>query len=292
MKQQIELVKNTPQSVLGEGPMWHPLNNSLYWVDIVGMKLHCYNPLNKYTETLELPSMVGTVAPANGLYEVLVALENGIFGLDKQGQLVKLADYPADELPNNRFNDGKIDPKGRLWVGTMNKEVVDKAGNLYLLEGGKWQIKQAEVTISNGLAWSVNKQTMFYIDTSQYQIWAYDYDCDRGVIDNKKVVVEIPEELGAPDGMTIDQQGMLWVAHWGGSAVIRWNPDTGERMETIELPVPHVTSCTFGGEALDTLYITTAQEGLNDTELKKFPLSGCLFRVKMDVQGLPANIWR
>lgn len=291
MAQGIEVVKNTPQAILAEGPVWHPIEKVLYWVDISGMKLHRYDPRCMKTQTFEMGSMIGTVAPATGKFTVVVALESGICGIDAKGTKHKLANYPAGEMGGNRFNDGKCDPAGRLWVGTMNKAVHEAAGNLYCWEGQEWCVKQAGVTISNGLAWSSAAQTMYYIDTPEYVVWAYDYDVQSGYIENKRVAITVAKNLGAPDGMTMDAEGMLWIAHWGGRAVIRWNPMTGQIMEKIEVPAPHVTSCTFGGDDLQTLYITTAREGLSENEWVQYPFSGALFELKTTVRGIPATLW-
>ena len=291
MAQNIEVVKNTPKAMLGEGPIWHPLENVLYWIDISGMKLHRYDPIQMITRTFDMGSMIGTVVPAKHPYSVVVALETGIYAIDVEGKRFKLTSYPDDEMCNNRFNDGKCDPAGCLWVGTMNKNVVQDAGHLYCFDGQDLIVKQSGVTISNGIAWSTDAKTMYYIDTPDFVVYAFDYDLKTGTVSNKRVVITIAEDLGAPDGMTIDSEGMLWIAHWGGSAVIRWNPISGQIMEKIEVPAPHVTSCTFGGGDLQTLYITTARDGLSKKEFEMYPLSGALFKIHTTVKGVSANVW-
>lgn len=292
MIQTREAVKNTPLAILGEGSLWHPIEKVLYWVDISGMKLFRYDPLTEQCRTFMTGSMIGTVVPAAHTYAVVVALETGIYGMDDEGSLYKLADYPVGELQNNRFNDGKCDPAGRLWVGTMNKEVHTAAGNLYCWQDKEWCVKQSGVTISNGPAWALCEKIMYHTDTADYAICAYDYNLKNGHICNRRMVIEVARHLGAPDGMTIDDEGMLWVAHWGGNAVIRWNPLTGQLMEKIEVPAPHVTSCAFGDKHLQTLYITTAREGLSEEQLLKYPLSGALFKIQTNAKGVSAALWR
>ncbi len=291
MGQKVEVVKNTPAAILGEGAVWHPIEKVLYWVDITGEKLHCYDPVKNENKTYPMGSMIGTVVPAIGKFSVVVALESGIHGVSGEGVLQKLTGYPK-EMQNNRFNDGKCDPAGRFWVGTMNKNVVKDAGNLYAFDGHELTVKQANVTISNGIIWSTDGQTMYYIDTPEFAIFAYDFDLETGNLSNRRVAVKIPNQLGAPDGMTIDSEGMLWVAHWGGKAVICWNPESGEQIQRIEIPAPHVTSCAFGDENLQTLYITTAREGMTDQQLQQYPLSGSLFKIQLDEQGSKAGIFK
>lgn len=281
----VEGIKNTPLSLLGESPVWHPLEKVLYWVDITGEKLHRYNFEKEETETFEMGCMIGCVVPATKNYSVIVALETGIFGRTASGAFDKLSSYPSGELDANRFNDGKCDSAGRLWLGTMNKNVVKKAGNLYAFDGNNPLLKQTGITISNGMEWSKDGRTMYYIDTFDYTVYKYDFDLLTGSISNRRTAIKVAEKYGAPDGMTIDSRGMLWIAHWGGSAVRCWNPETGKMIQKIRVPAPHVTSCTFGGKNMDTLFITSAIEGLSEIQMKDFPLSGSVFKIKLDVEG-------
>lgn len=290
-KTKVEPVKDTPTAKLGEGAIWHPAENALLWVDITEGKLFMYHPQKGMIHNISLESMVGTVVPASDKYLAVVAQETGIFGVTHDERLQLLAPFPSDAKNNVRFNDGKCDPMGRFWVGTMSKSGEANAGNLYMLNGDSLIVKQSAVTISNGIVWDTNKNLMYYIDTPTQRVFAYDYVPKTGEISHRREVVKIPMGLGSPDGMTIDAEGKLWIAHWGGYGVYRWDPENGQLLEKIEVPAPNVTSCAFGGEDLSTLYITTAREGLTEEELKQYPLSGSLFSVKTNVKGLPAYLF-
>jgi len=273
------------KSQLGEGPIWHPNENILYWVDITQGILNCWNPSTGRTHQWEMGSMIGTVALVypEGL---LVALESGIHLFSHREGLQKLVDFPEPPEMGNRFNDGKCDASGRLWVGTMNKQVQAKAGSLYCYDGQTLISKLSELTISNGMAWSVDQRTFYFIDTVDYAVVAFDFDNQTGNISNKRKVINVTSDMGAPDGITIDCDGMLWIAHWGGSCVARWNPENGELLERVEVPAPNVSCCSFGGEDLQTLYITTAREGLTEKQLLEFPLSGGVFFYKAKTAGI------
>lgn len=191
-----------------------------------------------------------------------------------------------EDISHTRFNDGKCDPAGRFWGGTMAVSEAKPAGSLYCLNTDHKVKKMIDdVTVSNGLAWSPDHSTMYYIDTPTQKVVAYDYDLDTGNISNKRTVVTIPEAEGKPDGMTIDEKGRLWVAHWQGYQVSCHDPATGEKLIKIEVPVEKVTSCCFGGDNLDELYITTASTGLEKDDLEKQPYAGGLFKVKPGVKG-------
>ncbi|MCL4160813.1 UNVERIFIED_CONTAM: hypothetical protein GTU68_014885 [Idotea baltica] len=155
----------------------------------------------------------------------------------------------------------------------------------------KIETKIDSVTISNGIVWTADKKTMYYIDTPTSQIKAYDFDNETGTISNGKVVVEISEALGYPDGMAIDEDDMLWVGMWNGNAVIRFNPKTGKVLQKIEVPAHNVTSCAFGGDNLEILYITTASIDMTDAELNKYPLAGSVFKVIPGVKGVKASFF-
>lgn len=260
----------------GEGPLWDAQNKQFYWIDIVSGQINCLSD-DKRLKHVETGQKIGTI----GLTEsgaIIAALKDGIYKVDSaNAELVKLLDPEADK-PDNRFNDGKCDPAGRFWVGSMSDIGVAGQGSLYTLEqDGVISKKLDGLSISNGLAWDLGRKKFYHIDTPTRQIVSYDYCNGTGGISNGKPVVSIPETEGTPDGMTVDEEGMLWIAHWNGARVSRWNPDTGSKLQEIFLPVSKVTSCTFGGDNLDDLYVTTAKVGLGEKELDEQPLAGATF---------------
>lgn len=286
---QVEIVCETI-SELGEGPVWDAPRSLICWVDILNGLIHEWSPQRKTCHTMEVGQMIGAVAVCtDGNY--VAAMKNGFGFIDRRtGQIDPIAN-PEKDLPDNRFNDGKCDPSGRFWAGTLPFSEDRDAGSLYVLRNdGSVERKVERVTISNGLAWDLKKGTFYYIDTPTLKVVAYDYDDRTGEIDNKRTLIDIPREAGFPDGMTIDNEGMLWVAHWGGWQVTRWDPNTRTLLDSIKLPVSNVTSLAFGGETLEDLYITSARKGLSEAELKGQPLAGSLFVIRnCGYKGVPAN---
>lgn len=284
MMHNVKLVVNK-QAKVGEGPCWDEKTNLLYWVDIMGEKLHIHSPEKQTNQEIDIGQYIGTVAvrEEGGL---IVALKNGFYFLDLETEKLTPISDPESHLPENRFNDGKCDPAGRFWAGTMELNVSGPNAALYRL-GTDLKVDKVldHITISNGMAWGSDFRTMYYIDTPTQEVVAFDYDINTGEISNKQTAVTIPKEDGSPDGMTIDEEGMIWVAHWGGSRVTRWNPRTGELLDTIKIPATNVTACVFGGENLDELFITTARS-------EGDPSSGGLFKVKLDVKGTPSYTFK
>lgn len=276
------------KSELGEGAIWNYKTGELMWVNINGKILNFYNPQTGNNKEMFTGQMIGTVVPTSS-GDVLVALTNGIYRFNtKTGSKNRLVN-PEKNLPNNRFNDGKCDPAGRFWVGTMSTVDEKNAGTLYRFDTDSTIYTMIEnVSISNGIVWSLDTTKMYYIDTPTQKVVSYDYNNATGEITNKKVAVEVPKEMGSPDGMTIDSEGNLWVALWGGSAVACWNPETGKLLRTINVPAKNVTSCAFGGNDLSTLYITTARIATTDEELEKFPNAGGVFKCQPGVKGVEA----
>jgi sugar lactone lactonase YvrE len=270
---------------LGEGPMWHPSEKCLYWVDILGKKLHRLDTsLNAY-QNFSFDFMPGAVLPTDsGL--LLIAFENGIATFDTHTLAVEYLTQFHENQPDMRCNDAKCDPFGNLWFGTMSKTAASEAGNLYCLTPNlDLSIKIPKTTISNGTIWNKEGTKMYYIDSIKDSIRSYDFDKFTLEITNEKTIIHHPE-MRYFDGMTIDTEGMLWVAHCTKSCIRRWNPETGKELLKIDLPVPKVTSLTFGGEDYKTLFITTAQEHMSQEEIEKYPLSGSVFYIETDFQGL------
>jgi sugar lactone lactonase YvrE len=283
----LELVLDA-KATLGEGPCWDAEKQILYWVDIKEKKVNLFNPATGENLEIQLKQNVGTIVPRNEK-EAALALEDGLYLLNLETEKLTLIEELESDIEANRFNDGKCDPAGRFWAGTMDKEGAAGKGALYCLDAdGKIEKKLGQLGISNGLAWSPDDQFMYFIDTPTGKISRFDYDIKTGAIENRTEIISIPEGAGAPDGMTIDEEGKLWIAHYGGAKVSRWDPHTGEQLMEIKVPARNVTSCTFGGKDLRDLYITTARDGLSEEQLKEYPMSGGLFRIKLEVKGRPA----
>lgn len=290
MAGQAELVVDA-QALLGEGPHWDHTAARLYWVNIEGKQLRSYDPKTKNEKIYTFDKKISAVVPAAAGGWIL-ALQDGLYRFSENEQEQQIAAVEPEQ-PRNRLNDAKCDSSGRLWFGTMSMDFTKAAGSLYVMElDGQVRRVLTGISISNGLAWDDQLGRMYYIDTATRGVDVMDYDVQSGTVDNRRRVFLIPEGAGDPDGMTIDRDGMLWVAHWGGGCVSRWNPHTGEQLAKIEVPAKNVTSCTFGGDAFDELYITTARDGMSEEELQRWPHAGGLFKFKAGVQGMEANIFK
>lgn len=274
---------------LGEGPIWDSSNQLIYWLDIVNGEIHEWSPNDKTLRTISVGRMIGSMAlSTDGNF--VAALENGFSSIHRKTEEVRSLIDPEADKPGNRFNDGKCDPAGRFWAGTMSLSEEPEKGSLYMLNtDGEISKKLENISISNGLAWSLDHKTFYFIDTPTFKVSAFNYAKGTGVLSKKRTIINISKSDGYPDGMSIDNEGMLWIAHWDGWQVTRWNPTTGKKLAAFKLPVSRITSCTFGGEYFDDLYITSAKIGLSEEELKKQPLAGSLFVIRnCGYQGIPA----
>lgn len=279
------------KAYLGEGAIWHPTEKKLYWINIEGRHLHVFDPETKENKTINTKERIGTVVPVKG-GGVLLALQTGIHFMDVRNHQVKFITNP---LPDSaiRFNDGKCDPSGRFWVGSVHLQQITGRASLYRMDGDQSIHKIIDdVTISNGIVWSHDRKKMYYIDSPLNTVDVFDYDDETGTVSNRRIAVKIPGDIGGPDGMTIDDEGKLWVALWGGYGVGRFAPDTGELLQKVEVPAPNVTSCAFGGPNLETLYITTATQDMKDAELLEYPQSGGVFSARPGVKGIAASFYK
>ncbi|HYK48024.1 MAG TPA: SMP-30/gluconolactonase/LRE family protein [Parafilimonas sp.] len=265
--------------MLGEGPVWDAEHKRILWLDITEGDIHQYTLAQDAHKVFNVGEMIGSIALREG-GGLVGGLEHGFAFIDPENEKVDHIADPEQGL-SNRFNDGKCDAAGRFWAGTMAISEEENKGNLYVLEADLSVKKKIEnVSISNGIAWSADSSVMYYINTPTNYVFAFDYNIEDATIDNQRVVLDLTHENGYADGMTIDEEGMLWVAYYGGWRVARYDPNNGKLLRQIELPVANVTSCTFGGVDLTDLYITTAMKGLSEEELSSQPLAGCLFVVK------------
>jgi sugar lactone lactonase YvrE len=274
--------------LLGEGPIWDIKRKVICWIDILRGEIHEYSTQSKSHKVIAVNQMVGAIGICTD-GNFVTALRNGFGFVSRESFEVKMITDPESNIPGNRFNDGKCSPDGKFWAGTMSHTDEPEMGNLYIFDKDYSVVKKiSNVSISNGMAWSINQQTFYYIDTPTFAVAAYNYNKSSGEISEKRIIINIAKEDGAPDGMTIDSEGMLWIAHWDGWQITRWNPNTGKKLFSFRLPVARVTSCAFGGDDLGDLYITSASVGLASDDLANQPLAGSLFVIKnIGYNGLP-----
>lgn len=274
-------------STLGEGPVWDEINQCILWIDIVNARIIEHNILSETEKTLSTGSMIGSFALMED-GNIIAALQEGIVIIDRSTGEKQIISTPEINIPSNRFNDGKCSPDGHFWAGSMSLNETDPSGFLYSIDGD-YNIHQHEkgLTISNGLCWSLDKKYFYFIDTPTLQVVRYDYS--NGSIQNKQSIIHIDAAKdGYPDGMTIDTEGKLWIAHWGGWQVTRWDPSTGEKLDAVKLPVSQVTSICFGGAGFDEMFVTSARRGLTEEQLIREPLAGGTFQIKnTGFKGLP-----
>jgi sugar lactone lactonase YvrE len=245
------------------------------------MKIFEYTIAHATTREWLLPYMPSVLIPdINNDSEIFVGVQGGMIKFNLNTGAIKwLVDIEIN-ITNNRTNDGSMDCNGRIWIGTMGCHCERGRGSLYCIDKNlEISKKISGLTISNGIAWNKNNTILYHIDSAPRTINAYRFDASSGDIQFLKTVVQVPSSLGLPDGMCIDKNGMLWVAHWNGHGVYCWNPETGNLIKKIELPAAQVTSCKFNEPAGDKLYSTTARQGLSQSELEACPLSGALFEV-------------
>ncbi|MEL0098552.1 MAG: SMP-30/gluconolactonase/LRE family protein [Opitutae bacterium] len=276
----------TRSSKWGEGPIYW--KDHLFYVDIEGHCLICLNPETQKEEFWEIGERIGTVVPTQ-TDDLLCAGDSGIYRFDpSNNQKTNLADPEANKRPENRFNDGKCDPSGRFWAGTIS--TVKKVGdaNLYQLDtSGNLTLQVSGVTNSNGICWNASKTEMYYIDTPTQKIITYEFDDETGNLGDSQVAVNFTQlkEEGSPDGMTIDQEGMLWVAMCHGGSILRLDPQSGELLQKVELPCIETTACAFGGKNLDRLFVTTGKHKtlIEEDAGKVFVIDG------LGLRGIPAS---
>ena len=279
------------KAILAEGPHWNAAQGKLYWVDIQGCSFGRLDVRSGRDERFAIGKTVGAVVSSRGRRRRRLSLHAGRFERYdcRTGELTAIADPEADK-PANRFNDGKCDSRGRFWAGTMEDAENNVAGALYVLDNDLSCRKAHEnVGVSNGIAWNAEETEMYYIDSMKGTVTSFDYDAAYGRIANPRIIIDFQAEPGAPDGMTIDAEGMLWIAHWGGWQVFRWNPRTGEKLDAAYVPAAKATSCIFGGDDLGTMYITTASIGLSPEQLGEQPHAGGIFAYRPGVKGTPSH---
>lgn len=284
---EVELVL-AAAAVVGEGPVWDSRASVLRWVDIPQGTVHALDPATGRDDSVSLDRMVGAVAlrATGGL---VVGAQGGFFALDSvSGAVELLAELPGAPA-GMRMNDGKCDPSGRFWAANMALDASPNAGTLYSLEvDGTIEERLSELTIPNGIDWSPDGRTMYYVDSPTHRIDAFDFDPGTGALDRRRVLAHTDPAV-LPDGMTVDAHGYCWVALWGGWAVHRYAPD-GTLDTVVRVPASQVSSCCFGGPELSDLYITTASGGLDEAALAREPDAGAIFVCRPGVSGRSASL--
>lgn len=270
-----------PHAHHGEGPVWFSDPGELRFVDMLAGDICTVDNTTRDVSRLHIGEVAAAFRPRTS-GGMVAAIERGFASIDADGTVHRLGELWSD--PGIRMNEGACDPDGRFYCGSMAYAATPGAGTLWRLDtDGTTSVAIENVTISNGLIWTPDGGTAYYIDTPTKRVDAFDYDTDSGLT-NRRPAVTIQAERGGPDGMTLDTDGYLWVAIWGGSAVHRYAPD-GRLDEVVELPVSRVSACTFGGPELDELFITTSRQGLEDPTTE--PAAGAIFSFKPGVSGLP-----
>ncbi|MDO9215889.1 MAG: SMP-30/gluconolactonase/LRE family protein [Lacisediminimonas sp.] len=274
-------------ALIGECPRWHPEQRRLYWVDIMEPSLNCFDPATGSNTKWKMPERIGCFGfrRDGGL---IAGMQSGIFMIDLEPELVltKVFDFEPNN-PETRFNDGRIDPGGRFWAGTVIESMDKRVGALFRFDPNGNCTRMVDGLIcSNGLAFSPDGKTMYHSDSRQDYVWAWDFDQHTGDITNQRVFLQIDIQEGRPDGAAVDSEGYYWICHVGGWHIARYTPE-GKIDRVIGLPAQRPTMCAFGGDDLKTLYVTTARNPLSATTLAKQPLAGSLFAMRVDVPGLP-----
>jgi sugar lactone lactonase YvrE len=274
------------QNELGETPIWVPEEKSLYWVDFIRNTIFRIDVRTKMHEFFK-PDMPVRGLCRRGSDGWLVITEAGLAFWNSRSNRCELIVDPYENQPDLELNDGAIDRQGRLLVGSFNSARPDAAdGSLYRLDTDRSLHKlDKNIALSNGIALSPDGKTLYVSEMSAYRINAYDYELQSGAVDNRRVFVAVPEDESKPDGLTVDSQGFVWAAHWGGWRVARYDP-AGKLEREIRIPVENVTCIGFGGKNMDELYITTAWYDLSDQQRKDQPLAGDLFRIQTNITGI------
>lgn len=285
MKVQCEQASN---AILGEGPSWDSVDQSLYWVDIKRPAIFQWRSGIGQVCHWPLPTPVGCVSPTQD-HRLVFADAQGFAFLDKESGAVRRIEDPEGHLPGNRFNDGKVDRAGRLWAGTIDDRCVQPTGSLYRLDADLSVHRMASGFIcSNGLGWSPDNRLLYFTDSMVRTIWAYEFDFESGALGKRHDFARLSEKDGVPDGLTVDSQGYVWSAIWDGWRLVRYAPN-GDIAQEVNMPVQRPTSCMFGGSDLRTLFVTSACVELQWPALQRGPLAGALFSVECDVAGLPES---
>jgi len=280
------------RAVLGEGPLWDPRVDTLYWVDIVGGTVFAQAADAPEPVLIDVAAQVGCLGLTDDPRVLVTGMRTGWHLLDlPTGDLTFLADPEADR-PDCRFNDGSVDPAGRFWTGSLEDGETRAVGRLYRLGGdGAHTVADEGFFCSNGIDWSPDGRRMYFVDSRADLIYRYDFDVDSGALGGREVFANTSALAGIPDGLRVDSRGDVWCAFWDGAQVTRFDPG-GTVAEQVGVPVPRPTSVAFGGPDLRTMFITSASIGLTADQLTRWPRSGSVLRHRVEVPGRPSHHFR
>ncbi|PKO05804.1 MAG: SMP-30/gluconolaconase/LRE domain protein [Chloroflexi bacterium HGW-Chloroflexi-3] len=283
------------KALTGEGPSWDAQHEVLYWVDIPRATIYVYNPATRQNQGIDLGkdfSSIGAVVAckSGGL---LFTPERKIAYFDFEQPTYQILAEVEEDLPGNRFNDGKCDPYGRFLAGTMQSAPDGTpTGSLYIMDRDTKVRKLLDgLVISNGLGWSTDYRTFYLADSFSKDVWAFDYDLEHGNISRQRTAFTLPDGIWAADGLTTDTDGMLWLALWDGACVQRWDPRSGELLATYPFPAKRTSCPVFGGGDMNELYVTSAAIGLQDSDWQAYPHNGALMRLETEFTGLPSFLF-
>ncbi|WP_085994168.1 SMP-30/gluconolactonase/LRE family protein [Oceanobacillus senegalensis] len=293
------------RATFGEGPLWDDENECLFWVDNAENKIRAYCPKTNQDTFYQLQKSPMSLAKYSK-DKLIVIMRDGFYLYHLKQETLKELLKPKDLNEKLLLNDAKCDPQGRLWAGSVNddfrlyKESQDslqtefhgQIASLYRIENLDIKTMKDNITLSNGLDWDPIRNIMYFIDSANQEVVQFDYDTKTGEISNEEVVYRFEESDGLPDGMTIDQEGMLWIALFKGGTVAKIDPFRKKWIDSITVPTNNVTSCAFGGEELRTLFITTSAEPLSEIERVQQPTAGCLFSAELEVGGYKTTRFR
>lgn len=278
-------------ALLGEGAVWSSRTGSVYWVDILGRKLHRYRLADREQRTWTFQEEISSLAERRGGAGLAITLRSAYALFDPDTGSLQRLHAPEPDRPANRFNDGKCDRAGRYWAGTMDFAGAQPTGALYRLDANGQCTRQVDgIAIVNGPTWSRDERVLYVASTSTREVFAFDFDAASGELGDRRVWLKLAEEDGYPDGMTTDAADRVWLAHWGAGCVTCHAP-SGEELLRVRVPARFTTSCAFGGTSLNTLFITTACGELTEAQRKSEPLAGSLFCVETDAVGQAPNLF-
>jgi sugar lactone lactonase YvrE len=282
-------VARDARAELGEGPLWDDRRGVLWWVDIMAGHVHRFDPRTGHDEVFEVGQPVGTVGLRVADEQLVLAVRDGFALLDPATRAVRPLALVEIDQPGNRMNDGYCDARGRFWAGTMAMDERSRGGGLYRLDPSGQVTRMLDgVGISNGINWSLDGRTMYYVDTPTRRVDAFDFEPESGAIANRRALIELGSGEGFPDGLVVDAEGCLWIALWGGWRLQRHHPD-GRLDRIVRLPAARVTKPAFAGPDLEDLYVTTAWRGATEAERAEQPHAGSLFHCRPGVSGRPPS---